>query len=67
MTLVELIRRKHGEHYKSLADSLVSGGAKDYSDYRFIVGRIQGMADLMREIEEMLARYQDDVLDDTGG
>lgn len=67
MTLIELIRRKHGERLKDLRESLCDGGAKDYNDYRFIVGRIQGMADLMREIEEMLARYQDDILDDTGG
>ena len=46
----ELIRKKIREHMNNYADDLATGGAKDYSDYRFQVGVIQGLAMAEREI-----------------
>lgn len=65
MSLLEAIRRKYTEQQRDMERALSGGGAKDYLEYKFIVGRIQGMADLMREVEGVLARSEQDLLDDT--
>lgn len=50
----ELIRKKIREHMNNYADDLATGGAKDYSDYRFQVGVIQGLAMAEREILDLV-------------
>jgi hypothetical protein len=50
----ELIRKKIREHMNNYADDLATGGAKDYPDYRFQVGVIQGLALAEREILDLV-------------
>ena len=65
MSLLEAIRRRYTEQQRDLEKALSGGGAGDYHEYKYIVGRIQGMADLMREVEGILSRSEQDLLDDT--
>lgn len=67
MTLHDAIKRLHANRVRQLERDLGEGAAKDYLEYRFIIGRIQGMADLMQEIDDMLRRNEQDVIDDPGG
>ena len=50
----ELIRKKIREHMNAYADDLATGGAKDYADYRFQVGVVQGLAIAEREILDLI-------------
>jgi hypothetical protein len=50
----ELIRKKIRDHMNNYADDLATGGAKDYPDYRFQVGVIQGLAMAEREILDLV-------------
>lgn len=67
MTLRDAIQRLHVKRVHLLEKDLGEGAAKDYNEYKFIIGRIQGMSDLMQEIDSMLAQNEQDALDDTGG
>jgi hypothetical protein len=59
----EIIRKKIREHMNNYADDLATGGAKDYPDYRFQVGVIQGLAMAEREILDLVetARKAEDI------
>ena len=50
----EIIRKKIREHMNNYADDISTGGAKDFSDYRFQVGVIQGLALAEREILDLV-------------
>lgn len=50
----EIIRKKIREHMNNYADDLATGGAKDFPDYRFQVGVIQGLALAEREILDLV-------------
>jgi hypothetical protein len=50
----DLIRKRIRDHMNNYADDLATGGAKDYSDYRFQVGVIQGLAMAEREILDLV-------------
>jgi hypothetical protein len=50
----ELIRKKVRDHMNAYADDLATGGAKDYADYRFQVGVIQGLALAERELLDLI-------------
>ena len=67
MTLHDAIKRAHDKRVRQLEEDLGGGAARDHYEYKFIIGRIQGMSDLMQEIEDMLARTAEELLDDTGG
>ena len=59
----EIVRKKIREHMNNYADDLATGGAKDYPDYRFQVGVIQGLAMAEREILDLVetARKAEDI------
>lgn len=67
MTLLEAIKRKHEERRRFLDKTLGDGGISSFDEYKYIVGQVKGMADLMAEIEDMVRRSDQDMLDDTGG
>jgi hypothetical protein len=50
----ELIRKRIRDHLNNYADDLATGGAKDFPDYRFQVGFIQGLALAEREILDLV-------------
>lgn len=59
MTLVELIRRKHTERFKSVQEGVING-CRDWAEYRYLVGYMRGMYDFMADIEPYL-KSQDDL------
>lgn len=50
----EIIRKRIRDHMNNHADDLATGGAKDFPDYRFQVGVIQGLALAEREILDLV-------------
>lgn len=42
-TVYDVLIQKYGEDISSATEHLVGGGAKDYAEYREVVGRIRGL------------------------
>ena len=51
---------KVNEDISSLSESLGSGGAKDFAEYRYIVGRIRGLSSARNHIEALNKSYMED-------
>jgi len=51
--VLQTIRAKFRDHLNDYADSLAQGGAKDFSDYRYICGVIYGLALAEREVLDL--------------
>ena len=58
-TVYDVLIEKHEEDVASSTQFLVGGGAKDFAEYREVVGRIRGLRlaiqttkDLLRSIED---------------
>jgi hypothetical protein len=52
--LAALLQKKLREYMNEGADHLSTGGAKDYPDYKQLVGRIEGMALAERELLDLV-------------
>ena len=48
------------EQKSSAVDFLVGGGSKDYAQYKEGCGRIRGLNDALREIEDLSRNYMED-------
>lgn len=42
-TVFDVLIRKYEEDISSSADFLIGGGAKDFAEYREVVGRVRGL------------------------
>ncbi len=51
---------KIDEEITSLSESLGSGGAKDFAEYRYIVGKIRGLSSAKYHIEVLNKSYMED-------
>lgn len=47
------------EHQERTAEALGDGGAKDYADYRELVGLIRGLKLAESEIQDLLRNFED--------
>jgi len=56
-TVFEVLSEKLQEQVRSCEESLVSGAAKDYAQYREICGVIRGLTTTIREIEDLAKNY----------
>jgi len=52
--LAALLQKKLREYMNEGADHLTLGGAKDYAEYKQLVGRIEGMALAERELLDLV-------------
>ena len=52
--LAVLLQKRLREYLNEGADHLASGGAKDYSEYQRMVGRIDGIALAERELLDLV-------------
>ena len=52
--LAVLLQKRLREYVNEGADHLATGGAKDYSEYQRIVGRIDGIALAERELLDLV-------------
>lgn len=56
-TVYDVLLEKLTAHLDAVTDSLASGAAKDYAEYRELCGLIRGLETAMREITD-LAHHQ---------
>ena len=54
MTFDERLRAKLRAHLNDLADDISGGSAVDYDHYKFMVGKIEGLALAERELLDLL-------------
>lgn len=59
-TVFEVVKERIQEQKRSCEESLVSGAAKDYAQYREVCGVIRGLTTAEREIEDLMRNYMDD-------
>ena len=52
--LAVLLQKRLREYLNEGADHLATGGAKDYSEYQRMVGRIDGIALAERELHDLV-------------
>ena len=56
-TVYDVLLDKFTAHIGAVAESLISGAAKDYAEYRELCGLIRGLETAKREVTD-LAQYQ---------
>lgn len=59
MDELELLRKRIRSHMNDMADAVSTGDAKDYPEYRRMVGVIEGLAFAEREILDLIDRIKD--------
>jgi len=59
-TVFEVLSEKLQEQVRSCEESLVSGAAKDYAQYREVCGVIRGLTTAIREIEDLSRNFLDE-------
>ena len=59
-TVFDVLKDKLQESVDSCEESLVSGAAKDYAQYREVCGVIRGLTTAIREIEDLSRNFLDD-------
>jgi hypothetical protein len=59
-TVMELLQQKLEERKKVIVESLGSGAAKDYAEYRDMCGVIRGLTTAQQEVEDLVRRLKDD-------
>jgi hypothetical protein len=60
MTHLELLKKNNNEYRVQAVDKLISGGAKDYAEYRELVGVIRGLDSANLTIQDLEQRLESD-------
>jgi len=55
-----LLKKKIQEEKIQIEENLLEGTAKDYSDYRHLIGIIKGLSIAERELTDMEKRFMED-------
>lgn len=58
MNEVELLTKWNNEYRQTAVDKLVSGGAKDYAEYRELVGVIRGLDHANLNLQDLKTRME---------
>lgn len=58
MTGAEILQRKLDEDRVAMVDTLISGAAKDFADYRHMCGVIRGLDTAYRHITDLAERVK---------
>lgn len=58
MNEVELLTKWNNEYRLTAVDKLVSGGAKDYAEYRELVGVIRGLDHANLNLQDLKTRME---------
>ncbi len=56
---MELFKQRLTEQLNNKSDDVASGCAKDYADYRYRIGVIQGLSIAEIEFSEILKNYEE--------
>ena len=59
-TIFQVLKKKFEEDRLSAVESLASGGAKDFSQYKETAGYIRGLETCLRTVEDLSRNYMDD-------
>ena len=59
-TVYDVLVEKITAHIAAVADSLASGAAKDYAEYRDLCGLIRGLETAKREVLDLSRNYMED-------
>jgi len=59
-TVMELLQQKLEERKKYIVESLGTGVAKDYAEYRDLCGVIRGLTTAQQEVEDLVRRLKDE-------
>ena len=59
-SVFDVLLMKYGEDVSSSTQFLANGGAKDYSEYREVVGRIRGLQLAMQTTQDLLRSQAED-------
>jgi hypothetical protein len=59
-TVYDVLLEKFTAHIAAVADSLASGAAKDYAEYRDLCGLIRGLETAKREVLDLSRNYMED-------
>ena len=59
-TVYDVLLEKLTAHLDAVTDSLASGAAKDYAEYRDLCGLIRGLETAKREILDLSRNYMED-------
>tara|TARA_R110000868_G_scaffold113839_1_gene305243 strand:+ start:483 stop:665 length:183 start_codon:yes stop_codon:yes gene_type:complete len=59
MDILDLLLSKIKERYEDVSEDLASGVAKDYADYRYICGVINGLISVKNYVEDMKHTMED--------
>ena len=60
MTVIDLIIEETQKRVEQLQDDLGSGVAKDYAEYRYICGVVNGMLAVKRYVDEIKNNLEND-------
>ena len=60
MDVIEAIRKRIEEHRTQLGEHMLSGGANDYEEYMYLVGKAQAFRGVLQDLEEIEQRYIED-------
>ena len=58
MNEIELLTKWNNEYRQTAVDKLVSGGAKDYAEYRELVGVIRGLDHANFHLQDLKNRME---------
>tara|TARA_R100001244_G_scaffold57791_1_gene48904 strand:- start:43 stop:240 length:198 start_codon:yes stop_codon:yes gene_type:complete len=58
-TIFQVLKKKFGEDRASAVESLASGAAKDFAQYKETAGYIRGLETCMRYVEDLSRNYMD--------
>lgn len=59
MTEFDLIKKQNEEYRHMVIESLINGGAKDYAEYRELVGVIRGLSHANSNIQDLVRRIKE--------
>lgn len=59
-TVFDVLIDRVGEHIASYEQAVISGGAKDWPEYRELCGLIRGLETAQREIRDLSRHYLED-------
>jgi hypothetical protein len=60
MTELDLLIKGISERIDMLTDSVATGGAKSYEEYKFMVGEIRGLSFTKQTITDLVRKLEND-------
>jgi hypothetical protein len=60
ITVFSIVVKEIEERRESIAQALISGSAKDYSEYKFMTGEIQGLSRVHAFITDLVRKMEND-------